>query len=183
MEYDITILIIFIVVLIIIIFVWINRYNLFGISPNLSDDEYTKLGYGVYSQPEKTECINSSGLCSEKGVISEISYCIPNKNTKRGCIDKNGKQTYDIKITQTGCTTSCRYSIWDNELTTGCFIPISPSQNTSEILSPRCIKKGEKGISITKKKCIQNDAYGINTCSYELNNFRNKNFLKSQRTK
>ena len=136
--------------------VFFLRYYIFGISSNLSKEEYINEGYGYYSDSVKTECINNSGLCSENGIVSEIKYCIKNSKTERGCIDSNGKQTFKNIINEKVCSTGCRYSIWGKTIETECITEIDDI----------CITKGIKKI---QKTCIQNDAYGMNTCTYSKN--------------
>ena len=152
----------FICILLFLIFIYYFRYEIFGIPNSLTNEEYTTLKYGYYDTPIQTECINYSGICSEKGIISKISYCIPNAITKKGCIGKDGFQTYDTEIEQTSCTTSCRYSIWGEEIITPCYLE---SDMNDDCIKPNTVK----GYKTLTKTCIQNDAYGMNTCSYDIN--------------
>lgn len=154
-------LIFFIILIIFIIFIFIFRYSIFGIDSNLSPSEYSDLGYGYYSSASKTSCLNQSGFCSEPGIVSEISLCIPNSSTKKGCINSSGFQTFNSKISQQDCSTSCRYSIWNQPIISQCLLP-SPIDDV-------CITDSQKGFITLEKTCIQNDAYGMNTCTYDIN--------------
>jgi hypothetical protein len=155
-------MILFIIIIIfILLLIFSFRNYFFSISSSLTNEEYTKLGYGYYSDPIETECINQSGKCSEKGIISQISYCVPNEKTKRGCIKKGGIQTFESKIVEKNCIASCRYSIWSETKVSDC-VP------KDKFFSDDCVFNN-KGIRTLEKKCIQNDAYGMNTCSYDIN--------------
>ena len=75
--------------------------------------------------------------------------------TKSGkCNEIGNKTSYKIcnnvvkYINSTPCSINCRYSIWEDFSTTDCI-------------------DNKKTIT---KKCINNDAYGINTCTYQLSN-------------
>lgn len=145
-------------IFIILLLFFLYRIEIFGISDSLTNEEYLNLGYGYYDIPQQTECINQTNKCSEKGIISEIQVCIPNEKTKNGCIKKGSIQTFESKISEKNCISSCRYSIWGKTHISECFL------DNNDI----CFFNN-KGFKILEKKCIQNDAYGMNTCSYDLN--------------
>lgn len=112
-------------------------------------DEIFGNNYGTYSEIMSTGCITENGKCNEIGFVTTYQDCIVNPKTKKGCLNEDNKESLKRKeINVTACSPACRVSIW------------------KDIKISECIN-GEKTIT---KECVSNDAYGINTCTYEISN-------------
>ena len=64
-------------------------------------------GFGSYGDEESLGCESGDGKCSSKGTETIVQYCRPHPNTKKGCIDENGNQTYSTIIKKRQCNTQC----------------------------------------------------------------------------
>lgn len=142
-------MILIVIALLLIYIVFIYRFYIFGIK---TPEMY---GFGTHINTT-TQCVNTSGLCSEVGTIVNHSYCQPNSQTGRGCL-LNGVQTFESQNTTQTCSIPCRKTVW--EITT------SPCIATS----PICAEYNEVGTTTTAYKCVANDKTGENTCVLHLN--------------
>src|SRR5260221_6472769 len=118
MDY-VWIIIIILTILTAIVLLFLFRQEIFGFGP-MSKDEALSRGYGYYDESITTSCMNSSGKCSELGVQTTVTNCIPNPTTGRGCIDSNGSQTYKSIITHSNCVPQCRASVLEIEGVSDC---------------------------------------------------------------
>ena len=81
--------------IIVICGLYVFRKDLFY-RKNLSETRALQEGYGFYDTPVSLGCITENNLCSEQGVETSVSRCIPNPFTNNGCFnEENGTMTYD----------------------------------------------------------------------------------------
>ena len=103
-------------------------------------------GFGSYSKEHSLfGCQTSSGKCTEEGFEKVIQYCQPHPATGKGCLDKDGNQTYSSVITQRPCNTQCvssSFSLEDGATTTDPNPEITNSEFGPGFLKPSFTGRG-----------------------------------------
>jgi len=96
-----------------IIFLTVH-YNLFKSSQrNLQNS--MAAGFGYYSDPVEGPCLTTTGGCGGPGTQKITKKCIINPVTGKGCIDLEGKMTFDNLINTVPCKKQCIGSAFDFE--------------------------------------------------------------------
>ena len=96
--------------LVIILFFFVFFYTLTTLKiRRLQPDREEALneGLGFYSEKESLGCTNETGNCQDPGVETFIQNCIPHPKTKKGCLDKDGRITYEKIISKNPCEIQC----------------------------------------------------------------------------
>ena len=59
-----------------------------------------KEGFGYYSDPIKTSCLNIDGSknCNQRSTYKIINHCIPHPITKNGCLGHDGTRRMNLKF-------------------------------------------------------------------------------------
>ena len=101
-----------------------------------------KEGYGYYSDPITTPCLNKadSGTdCNKTSTYNIIFHCIPNPTTQKGCLDENGAVTYSSKRKEMPCNIPCVNSYFKEQ--TGLELtPLGTDGNQYGVIGAGCNK-------------------------------------------
>jgi len=126
-------------------------------------------GFGTLSEPKIGPCMVPSELCTEEGERTIVQVCTPNKETGKGCLDKDGNQIYDLLIVKESCNISCRESVWQD--VTDPDQPCVVKDDGENIPSDICVLPDSRGTTTKKLKCVAHDSTGSNACtSLEIRN-------------
>jgi len=162
--------VIFLIILLVIGF--IVRYTVFKTGKYLTtlpESELIKQGYGVYSNVFSTGCLTASGKCSTAGVKYTTQYCVPNKDTGKGCLTQEGQLTFASQTIVENCLPNCRSNILEDVSSTteyidnASFCKYPPPYNGEEYL---CVPRNIRADQYSIFNCNPNDPVGENSCNY-----------------
>lgn len=101
--------------IIIIILFFVATYLKYTKIKQPSKEDALKKGFGYYTADESLGCVNDTLKCSKPGTETIVQYCIPNPVTGRGCIDLDGKESYNMVIKTKPCNIHCNSQKWISE--------------------------------------------------------------------
>ena len=133
------VIILIIIVLIILAVIFRHKFN------NTAD-------LGTYG-PEMPSACTGTDNCTKPGTRTIVQYCIPHPVSGKGCVDKNGHQTFQPRIRHESCTLGCVKSEWHKEVEP-CRVETDAS----------CVPPGTLGKRLTILTCVEKDEVGSNAC-------------------
>lgn len=144
-------------------FILLLSYFMYNIK---STTTFDNKDYGTYSILFQTDCLSSTGNCSEYGLQHIYQECIPNPITGYGCLDDDNKQTFKTKITTSPCLSQCRSK--SLKLTEDNTIKYISYSDGSDIPFSNIKCLDDTFTSYIKKsyQCILNDDQGTSNCDY-----------------
>ena len=103
-----------------------------------------------------SQCLTSSGLCSEDGVKVITKKCIPNAITGLGCTDEGGEMFYGERTQTVPCKLKCIKTKWIPTGNAGPCAVEGEGECISSLIS--------SGVRSIEEQCVKNDDSGITTC-------------------
>lgn len=158
----------YILFILIIIFLFIFRGKIFNIEQKNKNDSL-KTGFGYYSEPESSGCLTTNGFCSEDGVEHLFQTCIPHPKTGNGCLDDNGRQTFDMIHSMKSCNKACVNKSMNVEIDKCVVIDRRTGLERKDFEDETCIPVNDPNIIGYYKKsytCIDKDHEGTEGCKY-----------------
>lgn len=122
--------------------------------------------FGRFTTPSYSQCHGST--CGAEGTQTVTVYCIPNPETRKGCLLPDGTQTFLPRVFESKCNVICPSYRWVTLEEQPCFAygaqgfnNINPFSNPSI----PCADPGSIVVSLTKRECVPGSwSEGPNLC-------------------
>lgn len=121
--------------------------------------------FGTWSPFQTTTCLNEGQPCTVEGVAQRFRVCTPNPTTGKGCLDSNGKQTFQNEVIRVPCTPICFTSVWSDITETPCSV-YSDVEGTTLAVDQSCFNNNPQEFTYEKltRTCVARDLEGTNGC-------------------